>query len=138
MLDEHLGAAGAVAMQTPAGRRIEYIRGFGLLLLIAIGGLYVVKWNPYFHRALNALASHSVGTTFVFGKTLKAPPASLAAAAAYAQAYFKSVWQAWVLGLLLAATIESVLPKDWLVRVLGKTSFRTSVLGGVLALPGMM
>jgi uncharacterized protein len=137
-LDEDVDAAGTVAMQAPAGRRTEYIRGFGLLLVIAVAGLYVVKWNPYFHRALTAAGSHSVGTTFVFGKTLAAPPASLAAAIGYAQAYFKAVWQAWVLGLLLAATIESMLPKDWLVRVLGKSSFGTSALGGILALPGMM
>ena len=137
-MDQGVDMPGTVAIQAPADRRAEHVLGFGLLLLIAVVGLYVVKWNPYFHRALNALGSHSVGTTFVFGKTLAAPPASVAAAIGYAQGYFKAVWQAWILGLLLAATIESLLPKDWLVRVLGKTSFRTSVLGGVLALPGMM
>lgn len=137
-MDEHIPAAGTVAMQPPADRRYEYVRGLGLLLLIAVVGLYFVKWNPYFHRALNALTTHSIGTTFVFGKTLAAPRPSLAAAIGYAEAYFKSVWQAYVLGLLLAATIESVLSKDWLVRVLGRSSFGTSVLGGVLALPGMM
>jgi uncharacterized protein len=125
-------------VSAPANRRLEYARGFGLLLVIAIVGLYVVKWNPYFHRALNAVSTHSVGGSIVFGKTLTAPTASLAAAFGYAQAYFKSVWQAWVLGLLMAATIESLLPRDWLARVLGKTSFGTSLLGGVLALPGMM
>jgi uncharacterized protein len=137
-VNDNFSPAGAIATQAPADRRVEYIRGFGLLLFIAVAGLYFVKWNPYFHRALNAAATHSVGTTFVFGKTLTAPPASVAAAIGYAQAYFKAVWQAWVLGLLMAATIESLLPKDWLVRVLGKVSFGTSVLGGVLSLPGMM
>jgi len=137
-LDEHTGATGTLAIRGPADRRVEYIRGFGLLLLIAVGGLYVVKWNPYFHRALSAASTHSLGTTFVFGKALTAPGASFGAAVSYAQAYFKAVWQAWVLGLFLAATIESQVPKDWLVRVLGKTSFGTSVLGGVFALPGMM
>ena len=137
-MDHSASTQGTVAIQSPADRRVEAIRGFGLLLLIAVVGLYVVKWNPYFHRALNALSTHSIGATFVFGKTLAAPPASLAAAIGYAQAYFKAVWQAWILGLLLAATIESLVPKDWLVRVLGKRSFGTSVLGGVVALPGMM
>ena len=137
-MDHSASTQGTVAIQSPADRRVEAIRGFGLLLLIAVVGLYVVKWNPYFHRAINALSTHSIGATFVFGKTLAAPPASLAAAIGYAQAYFKAVWQAWILGLLLAATIESLVPKDWLVRVLGKRSFGTSVLGGVVALPGMM
>lgn len=134
-----MGEDGSVATApATANRRLEYVRGFGLLLVIAIGGLYIVKWNPYFHRALNAVSTHSVGSSIVFGKTLAAPPASLAAAIGYAQAYFKSVWQAWVLGLLMAATIEALLPRDWLARVLGKTSFGASLLGGVLALPGMM
>ena len=128
----------AAATPAAANRRFEYLRGFGFLLVIAIGGLYLVKWNPYFHRALNAVNTHSVGSSIVFGRTLAAPPASVSAAIGYAQAYFKSVWQAWVLGLLLAATIEALLPRDWLARVLGKTSFGTSLLGGVLALPGMM
>jgi uncharacterized membrane protein YraQ (UPF0718 family) len=130
-----LSAAGAPAA---AGRRAEYLRGFGLLLVLATAGLYVVKWNPYFHRALTAAATHSVGHPIAFGKTLEAPSPSLGAAVGYAQAYFTAVWQAWVLGLLLAATIESLLPRDWLARVLGRTSFGSSLLGGVLALPGMM
>jgi hypothetical protein len=43
-----------------------------------------------------------------------------------------------VLGLLLAATIESSVPRDLLVRWLGGGTGRTSLLGGVLSLPGMM
>ncbi len=41
-------------------------------------------------------------------------------------------------GLLLAATIESSLPRDLLVRLLGAPGVRTSALGGLLSLPGMM
>jgi uncharacterized protein len=43
-----------------------------------------------------------------------------------------------VLGLLLAATIESSLPRDLLVRLLGAPGVRSSALGGLLSLPGMM
>ena len=53
-------------------------------------------------------------------------------------AYFRAIWQAMVLGLLLAATIETSLPRDLLVRALGAATFRSSAFGGLLSLPGMM
>lgn len=129
---------GAAAPFAPADRRIQYLRGFGILIVIAVVGLFIVKWNPYFHRALGAATRHSIGNNIVFGKGLAAPSPSIATALQYAEVYFKAVWQAWVLGLLLAATIEALVPRDWLVRVLGSASLRSSLLGGVLALPGMM
>lgn len=121
-----------------AGRRMEYLRGFGILLLIAVVGLYVVKWNPYFHKALKAATAHSLGASIVTGKGAAPPAPSLAAGWDYAVAYFKAIWQAMVLGLLLAATVETLVPRDWLARVLGRPSARSSLLGGAIALPGMM
>jgi hypothetical protein len=56
----------------------------------------------------------------------------------YAVAYMQRIWQAMVLGLLLAATVDALIPHDWLARVLGSQAFRSSALGGLLALPGMM
>ncbi len=123
---------------TAPGRLPEHLRGLGVLLAIAVLGLFIVKWNPYFHRALAAAVRHSIGSNIVFSTGVAAPSPSVAAAIQYAQSYFKSVWQAWVLGLLLAATIETLLPRDWLTRVLCSGTLRSSVLGGVLALPGMM
>lgn len=119
-------------------RRIEYVRGFGILLVIAIVGLYIVKWNPYFHRAFSAAANRSIGASIVSGKAVAAPAPSFQAAIDYGLAYFKAIWQALALGLLLAATLETLVPRDWIARVLGKTGFSTSALGGLIALPGMM
>ena len=48
------------------------------------------------------------------------------------------IWMAMVLGLLLAATVDTLIPRDWLVRVLGSRAASSSILGGLLALPGMM
>ena len=114
------------------------VRGLGLLLVIAVVGLFVVKWQPYYLRAFAAAANHSIGASIVTGTAAAPPAASLAAAWDYSTKYFLAIWQALVLGLLLAATIESSLPKDLLVRCLGSTTFRTSALGGLIALPGMM
>lgn len=128
-----------VAVPAPgANRRSEYLLGFGLLLVIAVVGLFIVKWSPYWTRAFSVAASHTLGNPIMYGAETVPPAASLAAALDYAQRYFLAVWQAMVLGLLMAATIESVVPRDWLARVLGSRSARTSLFGGLLALPGMM
>ena len=120
-------------------RRLEYIRGFGILLLIAVVGLFIAKWQPYFQRTLTIFSTHAYpGSSIVAGKEAAPPVASFQAALAYGQAYFLAIWQALVVALLLAATLETLVPKDWVIRVLGSTRFRSSFLGGVLALPGMM
>jgi uncharacterized membrane protein YraQ (UPF0718 family) len=111
---------------------------FLVVLTIAVVGLFIVKWYPYFYKAHRISLTHSMGANVLFFKGITAPSPSISAALGYAGSYFNAVWQAWVLGLLLAATIETVLPRNWLARLLGKASARTSLLGGVLALPGMM
>src|SRR5579875_3227448 len=116
-------ASAASSRAGQAQRRMEYLRGFALLLIIAVVGLYIVKWNPYFHRAFTAAAKHSIGASIVSGKSAAPPAISFGAALAYFQAYFKAIWQALVLGLLLAATIEALVPRDWIARVLGKAGF---------------
>jgi uncharacterized membrane protein YraQ (UPF0718 family) len=125
--------------QTPtADRRAECIRGFGLLLVIAVVGLFIVKWSPYWARAFTVAGTHTLGNPIMYGAETAPPAASIGAALDYAQRYFLAVWQAMVLGLLLAATVQTLVPRDWLVRVLGSRGLRSSALGGVLALPGMM
>lgn len=119
-------------------RRQEYVLGFGMLILIAVVGLFIVKWSPYFQRAFLAASKHSLGASIVSGKEVAPPALSLTSALAYGKTYFLAIWQALALGLLLAATLETVVPKDWIVRVLGSSKFSSSFLGGVLALPGMM
>ena len=133
-----MSSTAAIAVAALPDRRREVIRGVGLLLVIAVVGLFVVKWQPYYLRAFTAAANHSIGASIVSGTAAAPPAASFEAAWDYSQKYFLAIWQAMVLGLLLAATIESSLPKDLLVRFLGSTTFRSSALGGLVALPGMM
>jgi uncharacterized protein len=119
-------------------RTAEYVRGIGLLLVIAVVGLFIVKWLPSYNRAFVAAVTHSLGASIISDQNAAPPLPSLAAALEYGQRYFSSIWQALLLGLLLAATLETVVPHDWIARVLGSSGFRTSALGGLLALPGMM
>jgi uncharacterized membrane protein YraQ (UPF0718 family) len=118
--------------------RTADLLGLAAVLLIAVVGLYLVKWGPYYHRAFVVAASHSLGASIISGQEATPPAPSIGAALDYAQRYFKAIWQAMVLGLLLAASIETFLPRNWLVRLLGSSTFRHTALGGVLALPGMM
>ena len=119
-------------------RTADYVRGLGVLLAIAVIGLFVVKWQPYYNRAFVAAADHSLGTSILSGQNPAPPLPSIDAALEYGQRYFAAIWQALVVGLLLAATLETLVPRDWIARVLGSPGFRASALGGLLALPGMM
>jgi len=132
-------ASTAVLGTTTTRRTVEYVRGFGILLVVAVVGLYTVKWSPYFQRTITILNTHAYpGSSIVSGKSAAPPAPSWDAAVGYGIAYFNAIWQALVVGLLLAATIETLVPRDWIGRVMGKAGLRTSALAGALGLPGMM
>lgn len=107
-----------------------------LFVIIAIAGLSYVKWWPYYEKAFKAAANHSIGSS-ILGSDVSAAP-SWSSAIEYAAAYFKSVWKAAVLGILLGSLVQVLLPSKWLYKVLGKASFKSTLLGGVASLPGMM
>ncbi|EIM97062.1 permease [Paraburkholderia hospita] len=107
-------------------------------MLLAIVGLFYVKWFPYYNRAFTAASTHSIGASILMGKASSPPAPSWSAALAYALAYGKAIWQAMVLGLLLGSAVQALLPAHWVARLLGKTGFGSVAAGGLLALPGMM
>ncbi|WP_410771986.1 permease [Fontibacillus sp. BL9] len=107
-----------------------------LFVIIAIAGLSYVKWWPYYEKAFKAAASHSIGSS-ILGSEMSGLP-SWSSAIDYATTYFKSVWKAAVLGILLGSLVQVLLPSKWLYKVLGKASFKSTLLGGAASLPGMM
>lgn len=109
-----------------------------VFLLIAVAGLSYVKWWPYYHKAIKAAADHSIGSSILTGDQGVAPDPSLQAAWDYASAYFNSVWKAAVLGILLGSLVQVLIPARWLLKVLGKANFKSTALGGLMSLPGMM
>jgi uncharacterized protein len=109
-----------------------------IFLLLAIAGLFYVKWFPYYNRAFTAASTHSIGSSILMGKASSPPVPSFDAALAYAWAYGKAIWQAMVLGLLLGSAVQALLPVHWVARVLGKSGFGSVAAGGLLAIPGMM
>ncbi|RQS75523.1 permease [Burkholderia sp. Bp8963] len=112
--------------------------GWMTFLLIAVSGLFYVKWFPYYNKAFVAAGHHSIGQSILMGASSAAPEPSLKAALDYAWAYGKAIWQAMVLGLLLGSAVQALLPAHWVARVLGKTGFGSVAAGGLLSLPGMM
>ncbi|RQH07472.1 permease [Paraburkholderia dinghuensis] len=112
--------------------------GWPIFLLLAVAGLFYVKWFPYYHRAFTAEATHSIGKSILMGTEASPPAPSLSAALDYAWAYGKAIWQAMVLGLLLGSAVQVLLPVQWVARVLGRHGFGSVAAGGLLAVPGMM
>ncbi len=112
--------------------------GMMIFSLVAIIGFAYVKWLPYYAKAFAAQSHHFIGDSILSGKSAAAPPASWDAAADYALAYGKAIWQALVLGLVLGSGIKVLLPSRWISEVLGRFSFRSVSLGGLFAIPCMM
>ena len=112
--------------------------GVMIFALVAIVGFAYVKWVPYYAKAFLAQSHHFIGDSILSGKATAAPPASWNAAADYALAYGKAIWQALVLGLILGSGIKVLLPSQWVSALLGRIGFRSVALGSLFALPCMM
>ncbi|WP_049620544.1 permease [Frateuria defendens] len=109
-----------------------------VFLLLAVAGLFYVKWQPYYGRAFVAASEHAIGHSILMGEAASAPAPSWNAALDYALAYGKAIWKAMVLGLLLGSGIQALLPAHWIGRLLGGHGFGGVLAGGLLAVPGMM
>ncbi len=117
--------------------RLPFV-GVMIFALVAIVGFAYVKWVPYYAKAFVAQSHHFIGDSILSGKAAAAPSASWSAAADYALAYGKAIWQALVLGLILGSGIKVLLPTQWVSAVLGLLGFRSVALGSLFALPCMM
>lgn len=107
-------------------------------ILVTLAGVFWAKWDPYFGKAFHAAATHSLGTSIIAGTQAAPPPFSWQAALQYGIVYGKDIWEALLVGLLVGSGVQSLLPRDWLVRVLGKAGFKSSVISGAAAIPSMM
>ncbi len=110
--------------------RVLPVLGFGLIL---IGGLYDVKWQPYLDRAYLAAAHHGIGRSILGAG---AGP-GWRAGFAYSATYMKAVWKALVLGLAVAAGVQVLLPRRWIVGLFSGGR-RARSWATAAALPSMM
>ncbi|KRG14851.1 membrane protein [Virgibacillus soli] len=107
-----------------------------IFFIIAAAGLLYAKWFPYYQKGITASNTHSIGDS-ILGDSLGGSP-SFQMAWDYALTYFQSVWKAAVLGILLGSLLQVLIPTQWLLKVLGKTSFGSTAVGGLASMPGMM
>lgn len=126
------------AMDAPA-RRVTpaAVVGTVVLLLLLVLGLLWAKWIPYGQKAQGLSVTHAWSGASIFSSAGATP--SLRGAWHFTVAYGQSVWRAAVVGLLVGAAIDSLLPKAWLMGLLDRRSpFGRSAAGGVAALPSLM
>jgi uncharacterized membrane protein YraQ (UPF0718 family) len=108
-------------------------------LALLVAGLLWAKWLPYADKARGLSATGTWSGSSIFRASRPEGAPSLAGAVDFSRAYFASVWKAALVGLVVAAALESLVPRQWLVSLLSRrTSLGQGVMGGVLSLPSMM
>ncbi|HZD66685.1 MAG TPA: permease [Acidimicrobiales bacterium] len=108
-----------------------------VFIIVAVVGTYLVKWHPYWHKAFTAASTHSLGASAVSGHG-GAAPGGWHAALSYARYYALDIWPALLVGLLVAAGVQELLPRDWLLRALGRAGWRSTAVAGLASVPSMM
>ena len=128
-------------MTTPTAAR-EPASGFSawiamaLFFALAIGGLFYVKWSPYYAKAFIAAQDHTLGASILSGNGAAPPNVGWQAGLAYSFAYLKSIWQALLLGLVVAAGIKAWLPRAIFGRLFAGS--KGSLRATAFAIPSMM
>ncbi|WP_166462642.1 permease [Amycolatopsis acidicola] len=108
--------------------------------MLFAAGLLWAKWLPYAVKAITMASTHTWSGGAIFAKA-GAPGASpsLSGAWRFSTAYFESVWPAAVVGLALAAGVDALMPKAWLLSALNRrTRLGQTIAGGVASLPSLM
>jgi hypothetical protein len=128
-------------MTTPLAARAAPSRfsawwGIAFFFALAIFGLFLVKWSPYYAKGFHAAQDHTIGASIVSGKLPASPDVSFRAGLDYSIAYMKAIWQALLLGLALGAGVETLLPRVPLTRLFSGS--RGPLHATALAIPSMM
>ncbi|PPK92166.1 hypothetical protein CLV92_11627 [Kineococcus xinjiangensis] len=124
----------------PPGLRPALV-GALVFLLLAAALLLWSKWDPYSRRVVELSASGTWAGSSVLATAGVEPGAapSLRAGWAFLLGYTAAVWKAVVAGLVIAAAVQTLVPRRWLLGVLSRRSDAGSALvGGLLSTPSMM
>lgn len=129
----------AVAVPTRQQNRIGLV-GVAVVLIAVVLGLTWAKWVPYADKAVSLSHTRTWAGTPLFGSAGKpGGPPTLAGAWQFTLDYFALVWKAAVVALVVAALLDSLVPRRWLSGVMARrTRVGQSTVAGALALPGMM
>lgn len=128
--------------RTRASRGSVVVGVVGVLVLVVllVAGLLWAKWLPYAHKAGGLADTHTWSGDAIFSASGAAGAApSLSGAWRFTMTYFQSVWRAALVALLVAAAIDALVPRAWLLRVMNRrTALGQALAGGSIALPSLM
>lgn len=125
----------------PRAHAVAGVAGVALTLTLAAALLWWAKWAPYAAKVSGLSASrHWGGHSTLSAAGIRAGQApSWSAAWRFTTDYGLAVWKALVAALIIAAAMQSLVPRDWLVRMLSRRRPTASATaGGMAALPSMM
>lgn len=128
-------------MQMPTKRGTGFkpqVSSVLLFLGIALLGVFYAKWYPYYLKTVSVATSRSLGTSLVLGAHGHPPMVGIAAALSFFEAYFKAIWIALVVGILVGAGVQTLLPASWLYQILGKAGAKSRIRAIAAAVPSMM
>lgn len=127
------------AASVEKGRRLsptDWV-GLGILILLLGVGLTWSKWLPYWDKAWTLSETSIWDGAPLFD--VAGDAMSLSGAWDFTVAYFLAVWKALLVALLVAAAIDALVPRDWLLRVMNRRHAATqSLVGATLSMPSMM
>jgi uncharacterized protein len=120
------------------GARIGGLLATGI---IAVTLLLWAKWLPYAARTatLSARRAWPGSSILAVGGVRPGAAPSWSAATSFTWAYGQAVWRALLAALLIGAALQTLVPRDWLLRVLDRRGrLRSALAGGVAGTPSMM
>lgn len=125
----------------PARRTTPGLLAVTLFVVLAAGLLWWSKWSPYAGRVLELSATRTWSTGSVLeaaGITPGSGP-SLRAGWGFTVAYASAVWKALLAGLVIAAAVQTLLPRRWLLGLLSRRGdVAGAAVGGAVSTPSMM
>jgi uncharacterized membrane protein YraQ (UPF0718 family) len=114
--------------------------GVAVLAVLLILGLMWAKWLPYLAKAGTLSDTRTWSGSPIFSAAGQAGSApSVTGALRFARDYGEAIWRALLVALLVAAAVDALVPRNWLLAVLGRRGRGAQVLsGGLASLPSMM
>lgn len=112
--------------------------GIVVAALLFVVGFTWAKWWPYVVK-VDGLAASREWDGGALLDVVRDAPNWWTGAWEFTLAYTDSVWKALVVGLLIAAAIDALLPRHWLRRLLtGRSSTGGAAIAGAASMPSMM
>lgn len=111
--------------------------GVAVLLVVLVAGLSWAKWLPYAEKVASLGRSGVWDGDSIFVASDSVPTWS--ETWRFTTTYFAAVWKAGAVALVLAAAIDALVPRVWLLKAMNRrTWFGQTFVAGTAALPSMM